>query len=155
MKQLKSEIRRLPTTMVSGSNYLSYQAVANQVAAFLLPGVSADEIDGADYQHILETADALCRDLGYTQVVKLTPPDVPLNQMGLYWSKERPGEREPEVIVAGSGRVESLQDGHLLDARLGHWGLDEVTRQLYWLLGPSARTSAVRTAFFGGSQSRN
>jgi len=129
MEQLRTEIGSLPTTTVGGINYLSYQAVTNQVAAFLLPGVSADEISGADYQHILETADILCRELGYSQVVKLTPPDVPLNQMGLYWSKERPGQSEPEVIVAGPGRVEALQDGHLLDARLSHLGLDEVTRQ--------------------------
>ena len=129
MEQLRTEIGSLPITMVGGTNYLSYQAVTNQVAAFLLPGVSADEIGGADYQHILETADALCKDLGYTQVVKLTPPDVPLNQMGLYWSKERPGESESDVIVAGPGRVELLQDGDLLDARLSHLGLDEVTRQ--------------------------
>ncbi|MCB0027242.1 MAG: hypothetical protein KDE28_05005, partial [Anaerolineales bacterium] len=129
MEQLKTEIGNLPMTMVGGINYLSYQAVTNQVAALLLPGVSADEISGADYQHILETADALCRDLGYTQVVKLTPPDVPLNQMGLYWSKERPGESESDVIVAGPGRVELLEDGDLLDARLSHLGLAEVTRQ--------------------------
>jgi hypothetical protein len=129
MEQLKTEIRSLPTTMVGGINYLSYQEVTNQVAAFILPGVSVDEIGGADYQHILETADSLCREIGYTQVVKLTPPDVPLNQMGLYWSKERPGQSEPEVIVVGPGRVEALQDGHLLDARLSHLGLDEVTRQ--------------------------
>ena len=129
MEQLRTEIGSLPITMVGGTNYLSYQAVTNQVAAFLLPGVSADEIGGADYQHILEAADALCRDLGYTQVVKLTPPDVSLNQMGLYWSKERPGESGSDVIVAGPGRVELLQDGDLLDARLSHLGLDEVTRQ--------------------------
>jgi hypothetical protein len=95
MDQLKTEIRSLPTTKVGGINYLLYRAVTNQVAALLLPGVPADEIGGADYQHILETAEALCRELGYTQVVKLTPPDVPMNQMGLYWTKERPDEGSP------------------------------------------------------------
>ena len=114
MEQLRTEIGSLPITMVGGINHLSYQAVTNQVAAFLLPGVSADEIGGADYQHILETSDTLCRELGYTQVVKLTPPDVPLNQMGLYWSKERPGESGSDVIVAGPGRA---------DVRAGNPGL--------------------------------
>ena len=122
MEELKFRLATLPTVRLGKDKFLSYQAVTNQVAAFLLPGVPADEIGGADYQHILETADTLCRELGYTQVVKLTPPDVPLNQMGLYWSKERQGQSEPEVIIAGPGRVEALQDGHLLDARLSSSG---------------------------------
>jgi hypothetical protein len=129
MDQLKTEIKGLPTAMVGGINYLSYQAVTNQVAAFLLPGVPGDEIGGADYQYILQTADTLCRELGYTHVVKLTPPDVPLNQSGLYWTKERPDKGEPENIIVGPGRVEMMQDGLLLDARLSQLGLDEVTRQ--------------------------
>jgi hypothetical protein len=129
MDQLKTEIKGLPTAMVGGINYLSYQAVTNQVTAFLLPGVPAEEIDGADYQYILQTADTLCRELGYTHVVKLTPPDVPLNQMGLYWRKEWPDKGEPENIIVGPGRVEMMQDGLLLDARLSQLGLDGVTRQ--------------------------
>ncbi|MCB0005216.1 MAG: hypothetical protein KDE04_02145, partial [Anaerolineales bacterium] len=36
---------------------------------------------------------------------------------------------ESDVIVAGPGRVELLEDGDLLDARLSHLGLAEVTRQ--------------------------
>ena len=129
MEELKQQLAELSRVRTGQVEYLAYRAVADTVAAFLLPGVPPGEIGGADYQHILETADTLCRELGYTQVVKLTPPDVPLNQMGLYWSKERPGESESDVIVAGPGRVELLQDGDLLDARLSHLGLDEVTRQ--------------------------
>jgi hypothetical protein len=96
-----------------------------------------------DYQRILETADALCRELGYREVVKLTPPDVTLSDMGLYWSIEPEtlpqleAQPEPVVIHAGPGRVEMLKEGQLLDARLSHpsallrtsLGLDEVTRQ--------------------------
>lgn len=93
------------------------------------------------YQQILETADTLCRELGYQQVVKLTPPDVAFSAMGLYWSAEPTPAPQPEaepdplVIHAGPGRIGMLADGLLLDAGhpqdapLSQLGLDEVTWQ--------------------------
>jgi hypothetical protein len=80
MEELKRQLADLPRMRLGQAEYLAYRAVADTVAAFLLPGGPSDEIGGADYQHILETADIFCRELGYTQVVKLTPPDVPLYQ---------------------------------------------------------------------------
>ena len=131
MNQLKKRIATLPTIAVGSETYLSYQAVTNAVAAFLFPTLPADRIDEARYQRILETADSLCRESGYVEIVKLTPPEVPLNQMGLYWSTAPQPilEPEPVMIHAGPGRVKMMQDGLLLDARLSQLGLDEVTRQ--------------------------
>lgn len=117
--------------MVDGETYLSYQAVTNKVAAFLLPDLSPDQIDESGYRQILETADSICRELGYIEVVKLTPPDVQLSDMGLYWTADSQPAQEPDPIVvhAGPGRAEMMQDGLLLDTRLSQLGLDEVTRQ--------------------------
>ena len=131
MEKLKNHLATLPTITVGGETYLSYQAVTNAVAAFLFPTLPADQIDEAGYQRILETADSLCRESGYVEIVKLTPPEVPLNQMGLYWSTapQPSPEPDPVVIQVGPGRVEMMQDGLLLDARLNQLGLDEVTRQ--------------------------
>jgi hypothetical protein len=135
MNSLKDQIAALPTAAVGGQQYLSYQAATDTVAAFLFPTHPTDEMDAAGYQHILETADTLCRELGYQEVVKLTPPDVDFSDMGLYWSTEptpapSPAPKpEPDIIHVGPGRVEMMQDGLLLDARLSQLGLDEVTRQ--------------------------
>jgi len=135
MEKLKNHIAALPTIMVGGETYLSYQAVTDTVAAFLCPEGDpthpADQIDEAGYQRILETADSLCRELGYANVVKLVPPDVQFSEMGLYWAAAAQPAPEPDPIVihAGPGRVEMMRDGLLLDARLSRLGLDEVTRQ--------------------------
>ena len=135
MEKLRQHIAALPHLTVGGIPYLSYRAVTDAVAAFLFPGPAPDQIEAAAYQRILETADALCRELGYQEVVKLTPPDVPFPALGLYWStKPAPTPRldaAPDSIVihADPGRAEMLQEGFLLDARLSQWGLDEVTRQ--------------------------
>lgn len=131
MEKLKNRIAALPTIMVGGETYLSYQAVTDAVAAFLFPTHPTDQIDEARYKRILETADSLCRELGYADVVKLVPPDVQFSEMGLYWTAaaQPAPEPDPVVIHAGPGRVEMMQDGLLLDARLSQLGLDEVTRQ--------------------------
>jgi hypothetical protein len=131
MEKLKNRIAALPTIMVGGETYLSYQAVTDTVAAFLFSTLPADRIDEAGYQRILETADSLCRELGYRDVVKLVPPDVQFSDMGLYWTaaSQPAPEPEPHVIHVGPGRVEMMQDGLLLDVRLSQLGLDEVTRQ--------------------------
>ena len=136
MEELKTQIRMLPTTTVNSKAYLSYQAVTDTVAAFLFPILSPDQIDEAEYQRILETADTLCCELGYVEIVKLTPPEVPLNQMGLYWTDSAPSDAEPAPVIihAGPGRVEMMQEGLLLDAGhladdLTQLGVDEVTRQ--------------------------
>ena len=135
MEKLKTQLEALPPKKIAGRQYLSYQAVTDTVAAFLFPYSRADQMEVTDYQRILETADALCRELGYREVVKLTPPDVTLSDMGLYWSIEPETlpqldtQPEPVVIHAGPGRVEMLEEGQLLDARLSQLGLDEVTRQ--------------------------
>lgn len=135
MEKLKTQLEALPPKKIAGRHYLSYQAVTDTVAAFLFPHLRADQMAVTDYQRILETADTLCRELGYREVVKLTPPDVTLSDMGLYWSIESETlpqldtQPEPVVIHAGLGRVEMLEEGLLLDARLSQLGLDEVTQQ--------------------------
>ncbi|MCA9973732.1 MAG: hypothetical protein KC425_26140, partial [Anaerolineales bacterium] len=134
MHKLKEQIAALSPLVVAGRPYLSYQAVADAVAAFLFPAHPTDQIDAAGYARILQTADSLCRELGYHTVVRLTPPAVPLNQMGLYWSPAPYPAADtavspPPTIHAGPTRAEMLRDGQLLDARLGQPGLDEVTRQ--------------------------
>jgi len=139
MEKLKNHIAALPTIMVGGDAHLSYQVVTDAVAPFLFPTHPTDQIDEAGYQRILETADNLCRELGYPNIEKLTPPDVAFSDMGLYFG-DSPANRpieEAEIIVVGPGRVEELQDGHfgsaqcrrLLDVRLSQLGVDEVTRQ--------------------------
>jgi len=131
MEELKAQIEALPIIKVGDKPYLSYQAVTDTVAAFIFSTLPPNQIDEAKYQRILETADTICCELGYVEVVKLTPPEVPLNQMGLYWSTAPQPTLEPDSVVihAGPGRVEMVQDGLLLDARLSQLGLDEVTRQ--------------------------
>ena len=135
MEKLKNHLAALSTIMVGGETYLSYQAVTDTVAAFLYPEgdptLPADRIDEAGYQRVLETADTLCRELGYADVVKLVPPDVQFSEMGLYWTAapQLAPESDPVMIHVGPGRVEMMQDGLLLDARLSQLGLDEVTRQ--------------------------
>ena len=144
MQTLKSQLARLPTRPGANQPHLACQAVTETVAAFLFPGQAADQIDAAGYRQILETADTLCRELGYQSVVKLTPPTVPFSDAGLYWTTPPhptvppAGATEVEtVIIAGPGRVAMLAEELLLDARLSkpsallrtNLGLDEVTRQ--------------------------
>jgi len=143
MKKLKTQIAALPTIQVDGETYLSYQTVTNMVAAFLFPQGPpthpTDQMDAVGYQRVLETADTICRELGYASVVKLAPPTVPFSEMGLYWtgaaavhSPDVPQvvtEEEPVLIHAGPDRIEMIQEGLLLDARLSQLGLAEVTRQ--------------------------
>ena len=135
MEKLKNHITALPTITIGGETYLSYQAVTDTVAAFLFPAGDpthpTNQIDETRYLRILETADTLCRELGYADVVKLVPPDVQFSEMGLYWTAapQLALEPEPHIIHVGPGRVEMIQDGLLLDARLSQLGLDEVTRQ--------------------------
>ena len=139
MNQLKQQLADLPTRIIHGQPCLSYLAVTNTVAAFLFPNHSSEQIDEAAYQQILETADRLCRQLGYVEVIKLTPPTVTLADMGLYWSSapspaESEAEPEDDIIFIGPGRAEMMQEGLLLDAghpagALSQLGLDEVTQQ--------------------------
>lgn len=139
MEELKTRLVGLPVLTIDGKKYLSYQAVTDIVAAFLFPNGrfsrSSGQMDAAAYQTVLETADSICREMGYRSVVKLTPPTIPFADMGLYWStkpetiaQEEP-EPEPAIIHVGPGRIEMLEEGLLLDARLSQLGLDEVTRQ--------------------------
>jgi hypothetical protein len=129
MNHLKQQLAALPAFTVGGQQYLAYQAVTDTVAALLFPDIPADEIGEADYQHILKTAAAICHELGYRETVKLMPPAVSFSQSGLYWRKTVPDENESTAIIAGPGRVEMLQEGRLLDARLSQLGLDEISRQ--------------------------
>jgi hypothetical protein len=131
MEKLKTKLANLPTKMVDNRQYLPYQAVTNTVAAFIFPNHPADQMGAVVYQRILETADTLCRELGYTDVVKLVPPNVQFSDMGLYWTAASQPSLEPDPIVihVGPGRSEMMQEGLLLDARLSQLGLDEVTRQ--------------------------
>jgi hypothetical protein len=131
MEELKAQIEALPIMKVGDKPYLSYQAVTDIVAAFIFPTLPSDQIDETQYQRILETADTLCRQSGYQTVVKLTPPDVPFDKMGLYWTAEPAAAPEAESgrIYVGPGRVDMLEEGLLLDGRLSQLGVDEVTRQ--------------------------
>lgn len=139
MEDLKTRLTALPVQMIDGKGYVSYQAVTDTVAAFLFPNGRFSQLggqmDAAAYQTVLETADSLCRKMGYRSVVKLTPPTIPFADMGLYWSTEpettaqEETDPEPAIIFIGPGRVEMLEEGLLLDARLSQLGLDEVTRQ--------------------------
>lgn len=135
MEKLKNHLATLPAIKMGGESYLSYQAVTDAVAAFLFPEgaptLPADRIDEAGYQRILETADTLCRQLGYTTVVKLMPPLVSLAETGLYWTTVSHFTASPDTVVihAGPSRIEMLRDGLLLDAHLSQLGLDEVSRQ--------------------------
>jgi hypothetical protein len=83
----------------------------------------------------LETADTLCRELGYHEVTRLTPPDVDLSQIGLYWTRSSPTapakNDDSEEFHIIPGRIEKLQSGQLHDVRLHQWGLDEVSRHHY------------------------
>jgi hypothetical protein len=139
MEQLKKQIAALPTLTVGGERYLACQAVTDAIAAFLFPTQPVDQIDEAGYRRILETADSLCRELGYVAIAKLTPPEVPFAAMGLYWTVVAEPAPEPELVLihTGPGPAEMLAEGALLDARLSRpsamlrasLGLDEVTRQ--------------------------
>lgn len=132
MKELKEQVAALPTISVEGRAYLSYLAVTDTVAAFLFPAMPSGQIDEVQYQRILETADIVCYELGYTDVVRLAPPRVPFPALGLYWRQAMPALQEHEdddIIIAGPGLVEALQSGRLVDARLSRHGLDEVVRQ--------------------------
>ena len=137
MDDLKQQVAALPRVAVNGRSYLPYQAVTDKVAAFLFPNQAADQIDAAAYQRILETADSLCRELGYQEVIRLTPPDVALSQMGLYWYQSDPSSAPADVLyedesqvqlIRGPGQMEMIQSGQLHDVRLHQWGLDEVSR---------------------------
>jgi hypothetical protein len=138
MNELEQQLTALPTITVDGKTHLSYQAATNTVAAFLFPDQAESQIDESDYQRILETADTLCRELGYQEIIRLTPPDVALSQTGLYWCQSDPlpapddvlYEDETQVhIIKGPGRMEMIQSGQLHDVGLHQWGLDEVSRQ--------------------------
>jgi hypothetical protein len=147
MKDLKTQLAGLPAVTANGRNYLSYQAATDCVAAFLFPSLPPEQIDEAGYQRILETADQLCRELGYTAVTRLAPPAVPLHQTGLYWTEADPeksdsadtGQDEPFIIDATLSRVAEWQAGRLVDARIAH--LEEVSRQHFKI--PVTLTDAV------------
>lgn len=129
MNELKDPVAALPALVVEGRTYLSYQAVTDTVAAFLFPATPSGQIDEAQYRRILETADAVCRELGYMEVVRLAPPQVPFSAVGLYWRQALPAPPEDEDDKIIPGRVEARQAGRLVDARLSRHGLDEVARQ--------------------------
>lgn len=107
MEALKEKIMTLPTITVGNQTYIAYQAVTDIVVAFLFPALPSNQIDEAEYQSILETAAFLCRELGYSNVGKLMPPDVSVAQTGLYFCIPPP-KQEMEIIMAGPGRMEEL-----------------------------------------------
>ncbi len=137
MDTLKNKITSLPTISVGKHSYLPCQAVTDIVAAFLFPE-HGDQMNEVTYQQILETAVSTCQTLGYQQI-ELMPPNVTLSEMGQYWlMNPPPAEAEleefpaEELIIAGSGgMVEMLEDGFLIDARLGLLDVAEVSRQHY------------------------
>ena len=67
MNALQAKLTDLPTIALGGRPHLSYQAVTDTVAAFLYP---AAPMDATAYQRVLETADSVCRKMGYTEVVR-------------------------------------------------------------------------------------
>ena len=84
MRNLTETLAALPTIALGGRPHLSYRAVVDAVAARLYPDTAAGDIDEAAYRRVLETADRLCRALGYREVVRLTPPQGDLAGWG--WS---------------------------------------------------------------------
>ncbi len=131
MDKLKAELNKLPTISVGERVYISHQTAVNTTAVFLFPDHAPEQIDAAQYEHILKMADTACREMGYPTIEKLTPPDVEFSEIGLYFGTPvlEPEPHEVEMVMVGPGRVEALQDGGLLDARLSQLGVDEVTRQ--------------------------
>jgi hypothetical protein len=131
MDKLKAELKKLPTITVGERMYISHQTAVNTTAVFLFPALAPEQIDAAKYKHILQMADTACREMGYPVIEKLTPPDVEFSAIGLYFGTPTPEPipAETEMIMVDPGRVEALQDGTLLDARLSQLGVDEVTRQ--------------------------
>lgn len=77
MEELKERIADLAVIMIAEQAYLSYRTVTDAAAAFLFPGMHTDEMDETQYRRILEAADAVCRELGYTDIARLMPPQVP------------------------------------------------------------------------------
>jgi len=92
MTTLYDEIAGIPPHQIAGNPHLHlpYQAVTDKVAAFLFPDQPLNDIGAAQYRQILERAEQICRQLGYSQLVKLTPPAVPLAEAGLYWQNQSP-----------------------------------------------------------------
>ncbi len=131
MDELKAELKKLPIVRVGERSYISHQTAVNTTAVFLFPNHTPEQIDAAQYEHILKTADTACCEMGYPVIEKLTPPDVQFSEIGLYFGTPIPESPPPdtEIVMVGPGRVEALQDGHLLDARLSQLGVDEVTQQ--------------------------
>ena len=131
MDKLKAELNKLPTVRVGERRYISHQTAVNTTAVFLFPDHTPEQIDAAQYEHILKTADTTCREMGYPTIEKLTPPDVAFTEIGLYFGTPMPEEVSlgSEIIMVSPVRVEVLQDGTLLDARLSQLGVDEVTHQ--------------------------
>lgn len=151
-------LNELPTLQIGEQTYLSERLVLDYAAATLFPDRSPDSLSETDYQHLRRLTEQQCRSSGYTRRLKLSPPQVPLAQVGFYWMKggslkepppaqangkqtvppgaeKNPGaevdETESFLIMVGPGLVEELAEGRLHDARLGPLGLDEVTRQHY------------------------
>jgi hypothetical protein len=117
----------LPPIIVDGRTYLSYQAVTDKVAAFLFPSLPPDAIDEAGYRRILETAEALCRELGYTAVHHLAPPAVPLEQAGLYWLQAAAEIDDAADIADEAPLLTDVAAASPSDPRMA--GLEEVCRQ--------------------------
>jgi hypothetical protein len=146
---LDRQIDKLPTLTHGGRTYLAYTAVTDTVAAFLFPDHPLDSMDEAAYRLVLETADRVCRQLGYTAVTRLTPPAVPLPATGLYWTRTEAVQHPPAAteqdedemffIDARTSVVEDLSDGRLVDARIAH--LQDISRRYYKI--PVTLTDAV------------
>lgn len=101
--RLQEAVSRLPAVVVAGRPHLAYQTVTDLVAAHLFPHTPPAGIDETAYQQILETADSLCRVLGYTTVTRLAPPHVPIQEAGLYWRLavgDDAGQVAPEATEA-------------------------------------------------------
>lgn len=64
MDTLQTELKKLPTIRVGDRTFLAHQTAVNTTAVFLYPTLAPEQIDAAQYQHILETADAACGAMG-------------------------------------------------------------------------------------------
>lgn len=137
MTTLADKIAGLPTIIIGNRTYIPYLAVTDTVAAFLFPN-HVDEMDEDTYVAIVETAVSTCSSMGFT-LVDLQPPEVGFSEKGRYWlttPQPQPAETgtavadSQEFFIAGSGgMVEMLEDGFLIDARLGPLDVAEVSRQ--------------------------
>jgi len=110
-------LHELPTFQIGDQTYLSERVVMDYTAASLFPTQSLDSLNEADYQQLRQMAEAHCRSLGYTRLLKLAPPVVSFAEMGFYWVKELATQHgdptEESENGVDDGKVQAGEEGVL------------------------------------------